>query len=236
MRVHLALSVIAMVGAGCTAFVAANLSNTNGTVQHTVGGCFNLADTTCGECIANNCEDPNNATQPVSLQKVCSWDYSSVKSAAQDCSQNSSINNYNCAEMFIDGGTYATSIDTQQAAENNLRHCITDHCLTSCSRCAVQVPTCGSTTVDLLEAGTCGTCIDQAMNAPGSPCQKYVISQDSVCTEYSSGSVATCAIPSGSCQTADCSDLSSPPANITDAGYAFYSCLWSQCGSQCPSP
>ena len=237
MRAHVALAAIALVGVGCTAFVAANLAGTNGTTQNYVGGCFNLADTTCGECIANNCEDPNNTTQPVSLEKVCSLDqYATIISEAQDCSKNSSINNYNCTDLFVDGGTYATSIADEQAAVNNVKQCITKKCATSCSRCAVEVPTCGSSTIDLLEAGTCGTCIDNAMNAPGSPCQQWV---QSACSEYSSGAVATCTIPSGSCQTADCSKLSSPSTNLDDAGYAFYTCLWSQCGPQgsneCPS-
>jgi len=93
------------------------------------------------------------------------------------------------------------------------------------------VPTCGSDTIDLVEAGACGNCIDQAMNTPGSSCQSYVL-QD-MCSSYYGGPVAQCAIPSGSCQSADCSDLSAPDAS------ALSKCLWSACGpsgsNECPS-
>ncbi|HEY2366646.1 MAG TPA: hypothetical protein VGH87_09680, partial [Polyangiaceae bacterium] len=125
---------------------------------------------------------------------------------------------------------------TEQAAVNNLKECITRNCTTSCSRCAVEVPTCGSDTVDLLEAGACGTCIDNAINAPGGPCQKYIVGPDDFCSEYPQSTLAKCAVPSGSCQTADCSEIQSPSSNTTDAGVAFYSCLWANCGSSCPTP
>jgi hypothetical protein len=241
MKLRVLLSAFTVFGLGCTAFIAANLSNSNGTIQNKVGGCFNLDDTTCGECIANNCEDPSNTTQPVSLQKVCQLNqYATIISATQACSKSASVEDYNCQAMYIDGGTYSTSIDTEQAAVNNLKQCITQKCTTSCSRCAVNVPTCGNDTIDLLEAGTCGTCIDQAMNQPGSVCQKYILGSNGLCSESSSGFVAQCAIPSGSCQSADCSNLSSPSTNLTDAGYAYVTCLWGQCGpngtNACPSP
>ena len=236
MRPHVALAAISLVAAGCTAFVAANLAGTNGTVQHYLGGCFQLADTTCGQCIANNCEDPNNASQPVSLQKVCTLNqYSLIISAAQDCSKNTSINNYNCTDMYIDGGTYAASIDNEQAAVNNLKQCITQNCKTSCNRCAVEVPTCGSDTIDLLEAGACGVCIDQAINSPGGDCQQFILGPADLCSEYPQSPVAQCAIPAGSCQTADCSQIQSPSSNTSDAGLAYYACLRNKCGSVCPS-
>jgi hypothetical protein len=231
MKLRIVLSAIALFSVGCTAFVAANLSNTNGTVENKLGGCFNLSDTTCGQCIANNCEDPTNPTQPVSLAKVCQLNqYSSIISAASECSGTASVSDYNCQDMFIDGGTYATSIDNEQAAVNNVKQCITQKCATSCSRCAVEVPTCGSDTIDLLEAGACGSCIDRMMNAPNGPCQALMLQGS--CYAYSQDPIATCAVPSGSCQNADCTEMSSP-----DAG-ALYQCLWSHCGltSNCPSP
>jgi len=237
---QITIAALGLAGAGCTAVIAAGLNDTNGTVQNHVGGCFNLEDTTCGECIANNCDDPDNPTKPVSLQKVCAANqYASIIGYAQDCSKSSSVENYNCSSMFVDGGTYATSIDNEQAAVNNVKKCITDHCIPSCSRCAVNVPTCGSDTIDLVEAGTCGTCLDNAMNQPNSDCQPYILGSNGVCSESSSGAVAQCAIPAGSCQSADCSDLSSPSTNLSDAGYAFYQCLWNHCGpsgtNECPS-
>jgi hypothetical protein len=227
-RTFVMMAAVALAGAGCTAVIAAGLASTNGTTQHYVGGCFKLADTTCGQCIANNCEDPTNPTQPVSLAKVCQLDqYATIISSAQDCSGNDSIGNYNCQDMFIDGGNYATSIDNEQAAVNNLKQCITRNCLTSCSRCAVDVPTCGSATIDLLEAGACATCIDNAMNTPGGSCQSYVLQGS--CPSYQGDPVAQCAIPAGSCQSADCTDMKAPDAS------ALYQCLANQCGGQCPS-
>jgi hypothetical protein len=231
-RLLASVAVIAFLGLGCTAFVLAGLSGTGGNVQHFVGGCFRLADTTCGECIANNCEDPNNPSQPVSLEKVCSLNqYATIISAAASCSQSSSVNDYNCTGMYIDGGTYATSIDDESAAVNNVKKCITDHCTTSCSRCAVQVPTCGSDTIDLLEAGTCAACIDQMMNTPGGTCQSLMLQQGAIaCSEYPSSSIAQCAIPQGTCQSPDCSNI-----EAADAG--LYKCLNDNCiaTSQCPS-
>ncbi len=227
-RFHVAIGAIALAGVGCTAFVAANLSGTNGTVDKSIGGCFKLADTTCGECIANNCENPDDPTQPVSLEKVCSLDQTaSIIDEAQTCSASASIDDYNCTDLFVDGGTYASSIDDESAAVNNVKQCITQKCATSCSRCVVQVPTCGSDTIDLTEAGTCGNCIDQAMNAPGSACQPFVLQGE--CSTYPSSPIATCAVPSGSCQTSDCTTLAAADAGLNG-------CLWGQCGSSCPNP
>lgn len=228
-RFHVALGAIAATAlVGCTAFIAANLSGTSGTVQHFVGGCFKLQDTTCGECIANNCENPNDPTKPVSLEKVCQLDqYAPVISDSQSCAQDPSVGSYQCTDLFVSGGTYATSIGDESAAVNNLKKCITDNCKTSCSRCEVQVPTCGSDSIDLTEAGACGTCIDQAMNVPNAPCQAIMLKDPSLtCDNYQGGPIGQCAVPSGSCQTADCTVLAS-----ADAGLQY--CLWSQCGSTC---
>jgi hypothetical protein len=231
-RALMAVAVFGVLGVGCTAFIAASLSGTSGTVQKYVGGCFKLADDTCGQCIAQ-CEDPNGSP-PVSLEQVCALNqYATIISSAQDCSKDPSFSSYSCEDMYVDGGTYAATIDDESAAVNNLKHCITDKCKPSCSPCQVPVPTCGNDTVSLVEAGACGACLDQAMNQPGSKCQPYVL--QGTCYESSSTAPAQCAIPAGSCQSADCSDLSSPPSNLSDAGFAFYSCLWQECASSCPS-
>lgn len=229
-RYHVALGAFAAAAlVGCTAFVAVNLSDTNGTVQHYVGGCFKLPDTTCGECIANNCENPDDPQKPVSLQKVCALDpYASVISNAQGCAQDPSVDSYQCTDVFLTGGAYASSIDDESAAVNNVKKCITDNCTASCSRCEVQVPTCGNDTIDLLEAGTCGSCIDQAMNQPGGPCQSFILAGNS-CYTYQSGAIATCAVPSGSCEAPDCGALENADAGIN-------ACLWANCGSSCPTP
>jgi hypothetical protein len=230
MRIHITLGAIVAAGlVGCTAFVAANLSSTNGTTVHYVGGCFKLQDTTCGQCIANNCENPNDPQRPVSLEKVCQLDQTAIViSDTQSCSQDPSVSSYECNALFVDGGTYAASIADESAAVNNLKKCITDNCVPSCSRCEVQVPTCGSDTIDLLEAGACGSCIDQAMNQPGGNCQAAMLQNDS-CYTYQGGAIATCAVPSGSCQQPDCNVLATADAGLN-------ACLWQQCGSQCPSP
>jgi len=229
-RFHVALGAIAAAAlVGCTAFVAANLSGTSGTVQHYVGGCFKLEDTTCAECIANNCENPDDPSKPVSLQKVCQLDqYATVIGDTQECVKNPSVDSYYCNDLFVSGGTYATSIDDESAAVNNVKKCITDNCTASCSRCVVQVPTCGNDTVDLLEAGSCGTCIDQVMNQPGGACQSFILQGDS-CYTYQGGPIAACAVPSGSCETPDCGALQAADAGIN-------ACLWANCGSTCLNP
>jgi hypothetical protein len=232
-RVALVIVSLAATGAGCTAFVAAELSGTQGTVTTTLGGCFALADNQCGQCIATSCESPQS-THPVSLKQVCSLDkYNSIVTTVQQCSQDPRLANYNCQEMYIDGGTYASSIADESAATSNLQHCITDNCATACSACGAQVPTCGSETINLVEAGACGACLNQAMNAPGSTCQPYVIKGG--CDEYSGSPIAQCAIPSSSCQAADCSGLKTPSTSLDDAGYALYACLYSACQGTCPS-
>ena len=230
-RAALALVALVAAGASCTAFVAANLSSTNGTVVKSLGGCFQLQDNTCGECIANNCENPNGSP-PVSLQKVCSLDqYSSLALNVQECVQDPVSGSYQCENVFVDGGTYASVIDTSSAAENNVAKCITDNCFTSCNWCMPQVPTCESDTVTLQEAGACGTCMHNAMNLAGSPCQQYVLAGGCTTT-----AIGACATPTGSCGAFDCSGLSAPNKNMDDAGYGLLACLWSQCQAQCPNP
>jgi hypothetical protein len=233
MKTRAALALVALVGAAasCTAFVAANLADTNGNVVKSLGGCFQLTDNTCGECIANNCENPS-ASPPVSLAKVCSLEqYSSLALNAGECSQNPVPGSYQCENVFVDGGSYASTIDTPSAAENNAAKCITDNCFTSCSWCAPAVPTCESDTVTLLEAGACGTCIHNAMNLPNSECQPYVLAGG--CTN---SAIAACATPTGSCGAFDCSGLSAPNTNLDDAGYGLLACLWGKCQGQCPNP
>jgi hypothetical protein len=233
MKTRAALALVALVAAGasCTAFVAANLSGTNGNVVKSLGGCFNLTDNSCGECIANNCENPNGSP-PVSLAKVCSLNqYSSLALNTGECVQNPTPESYQCGNVFVDGGSYASSIDTSSAAENNAAKCITDNCFTSCNWCAPQVPTCESDTVPLLEAGACGVCLHNAMNLPNSPCQQYVLAGG-----CGTGAIGACATPTGSCGAFDCSGLSAPDTNLEDAGYGLVSCLWGECQGQCPNP
>lgn len=229
------LAALAVLTGGCTAFVLSQLPGDAGTSTQS-GGCFALPDNQCSQCIVANCEQPT-ASPPVSLAKVCSLDqnsYSSVVEAVTACAEDPTVANNSCEELFVDGGTYAATIDTQAAAESNLLHCITDHCVTSCSECGVETPSCGNDTVPLADAGACGACLDDAMNRPGSACQSWVLAGG--CYSYVGGPIATCAVPSGSCNTPDCSGLSAPSTDDNDAGYGLDDCLWQQCGAVCPNP
>jgi hypothetical protein len=235
-RTLLALSTLSLLGAGCTAFVASQLSgdSSDGGTTQIGASCFGITDNQCGECIASNCEDPN-ATQPVSLAKVCSLlSADPIMLAVSECTKAPGLDNYECGYMYSDGGTYASSIDTPSAAVNNVEHCITDHCVTSCSQCNVQVHTCGSDTVLLADAGTCGQCLDQAMNLTNGVCQSAALAQSdfgAACSE-GAGDIAQCAIAPGQCETPDCSAISSP--TTTDpAVQDLYSCLWQNCASSC---
>jgi hypothetical protein len=232
LRVAAALTCLALALGGCTAFVAAELAGDQSSGPP-LGGCFNLPNNQCGQCIASACEDPN-ASPPVSLAQICAIDQeSTVVYDVTNCADDPRFANYYCSDLYIDGGTYASSIDTPGQAENNLRHCITDNCVDSCSNCGITVPTCGTDT-PLPEAGACGVCLDQAMNTAGAPCQKWVLQGG--CYEDPSSPIGQCAIPAGQCQSADCSGLSSPNPNLVDAGYALFACLWSQCQGSCSNP
>lgn len=231
-------SAFAFATGGCTAFIAAELSGTQGSSDSDsgppVGDCFKLEANQCGQCIANACENPSGSP-PVSLAKICSDDkYASIITDLASCVSDPRLANYYCENIMTDGGTYAASIDTPAAAENNLQKCVFDNCLTSCSACGIDVPTCGSDTITLAEAGACGTCLDNAMNPAGAPCQTYVLQHG--CYESSSGAIAQCAIPSGQCSTSDCSGLSSPDTNLDDASAGLFTCLWQHCQSSCPNP
>jgi hypothetical protein len=226
-------------GVGCTAFIAAELSSDQGSDSgsdtNTVSSdCFQLVSNQCGSCIESNCEKPN-ASPPVSLKAVCSLDqYGAIVNTVQSCVQDPRFADYNCQNLFVDGGAYASSIDNAPAAENNLQKCINDNCKSSCSECDVPVPTCEEQTINLAEAGACGTCLDNAMNRPNAQCQTYVL--QGACYEDPSGAIGTCAPPSGTCTTPDCSGLKTPDTSLDDAGYAFFSCLWQECQGSCPNP
>jgi len=234
MRAHHAVIIGALslaAGWGCTAYVAAELSSIGGDGGTTVGDCFDLPSNQCGLCIASACEKPS-ASPPVSLKQVCTFGTSTeLPGNVMQCANDPRFADQTCQNLFIDGGTYASSITTQGEAENNVEHCISDNCITSCSECNVPVPTCGSTT-PLVDAGACGVCLDTAMNHPTSPCQAGVLQGS--CYEDSTNPIAQCAIPQGQCTTPDCSGLSSPDPMLDDAGYAFYTCLWQQCQGSCP--
>jgi hypothetical protein len=209
--------------------VATQLTGGNSTT--TLGGCFNLPDNQCGQCIAHNCEAPNGSP-PVSLAKICALEmYSSVQSNVTACATTPSIGSYQCQDSFLEGGAYAPSIDNVSAAESNLKKCIFDNCFTSCSECLVSVLSCSNSTVSLIEAGTCGTCLDNAMNRPNSPCQMPVL--QGACYTDPSSPVSKCAAGTAQCAQRDCSGLSAPPLTTDDAGYALYTCLWQQCQAMC---
>jgi hypothetical protein len=229
MRVLLACATL-VVG-GCTLYVAAELSGQQGPGGPQLGDCFNLANNACGQCIASNCENPT-VSPPVSLKQVCSFGTSTnLPSTVQSCVADPRFANFYCTSSLTDAGVYAPSISTQGAAENNVKKCINDHCLLSCSTCQVPVPTCGSQSTLLADAGACGVCLDNAMNTAGSPCQQYVL--QGVCFEDNSNPISKCAA-SGQCTLADCSGLSSPSTSLDDAGYDFATCMWAQCSGSCP--
>lgn len=238
MRTKIALalaltSLAAFGGMRCTLYVATQLPQPEGGVTTTVGDCFDLAANQCGQCIVNSCENPSGSP-PVSLKQVCSLNkYASIVYTVQQCTQDPRRANYYCQDMYVDGGTYASSITDESAAVSNLEHCITDNCVPACSECIVPVPTCGSESVDLPKAGNCGACLDQAMNPPGAACQQWVLKGG--CYEDSSGAIAKCAIPAGQCSTADCSGLQNPSSSLVPEAQSLYTCLWQQCSGSCPN-
>jgi hypothetical protein len=226
----LAVGGIAVLALSCTAFVAAQLNGYEGPGP-TTGGCFLLPSNACGKCIAERCENPQG-DPPVSLQQVCTLKSSSLPYNTQRCANDPSITNSgydNCDGVFLDGGTYASTIDTQGTAENNVRKCITDNCFGQCRICNATVYPCSSDTLDLPEAGACGACLYNAMNELNGPCELQAIDR---CT-YVTSDVASCAIPPGYCNTADCSNLQSPPSNFDTKTQSLLACLWTACQSSC---
>ena len=215
---------------GCTAFVAAELSGDNSSPQNqTVGNCFNLPNNQCGACIAQNCEDPNG-DPPISLAAVCSFS-SPDTYTIQECATDPTVGYPdNCSSLFKDGGTYAPSITQQSAAENNVKLCVRDRCMPSCRTCAPDVPYCGSDSVPLADAGACGTCLYNAMSAPGGTCQSQLIQSDFGCDSYFQGVISACATPAGdsTCIAPDCTGLSTPDAGLQ-------ACLWQACQGSCPN-
>ena len=223
---------IAALAISCTAFVASQFSGYQGEGP-TTGGCFQLPSNNCGSCIAQTCENPDNSP-PVSLKAVCGFSGSGLPYDVKQCATDPSISSSGydtCANyIFLDGGTYASSIDTQGSAENNVKKCITDNCFDQCRLCNATVYPCGSDTLDLGEAGACGACLYNAMNF-GGQCQSAVIP---VCT-WIKDDVASCAITTApaACNPADCSSLVSPPTNLDPKARAALSCLWTACSSSC---
>jgi hypothetical protein len=240
MRPHLALALVAStftalggVSISCTAWVASQLPQPEGGIQQTLGDCFDLTPNQCSNCIVGACENASG-DPPVSLKQVCTLGSNTVLiETVQQCTADPRKANYECDSMYIDGGTYASSIDTSGAAASNLQHCITDNCRTSCSACNVPVPTCASETVDLVDAGACGACLANAMNLPNSKCQSWVLQGG--CYEDSSGEIATCAIQKGQCNSADCSGLQNPSSSLTTQTAGLYQCLWQECSASCPN-
>jgi hypothetical protein len=228
---HLCLaSLAAVTTVSCTLYVIAELSGSPSSTSTTLGDCFNLANNQCGQCIATQCEQPN-AQPPVSLKQVCTLDQSGeIVFDVGNCANDPRLANSYCTFSYLDAGAYAPSIDTTGPAESNLKKCIFDNCFNSCSECNVPVPSCGST-VTLVEAGTCGTCLDNAMNRPDAACQGSVF--QGACYEDPSSPVAACAASSPQCATRDCSGLSAPGSDVDDAGFAFFTCLWTACASSC---
>ncbi|HSQ67028.1 MAG TPA: hypothetical protein VLM85_27610 [Polyangiaceae bacterium] len=231
-REVLAAVVLGALAVSCTAFVASELSGYQGPGP-TTGGCFALPSNACGSCIAQRCENPN-ASPPVSLQAVCGFSGSGLPYDVKQCATDPSISNSGydtCASsVFLDGGAYASAIDTQGSAENNVKKCITDNCLDQCRVCNATVYPCGSDTVDLGDAGTCGACLYNAMNFGGA-CQAAVIP---VCT-WIQDDVASCAIITApaKCNASDCSSLMSPPSNLDPKAQAALNCLWTACSASC---
>ena len=220
----------ALFACGCSAFVASQLSGKQGSpANQKVGGCYNLPNNQCGACIAQNCEDPNGSP-PVSLAAVCSFQ-SPDTYTVQDCANDSTVGYAdNCSLLFKDGGTYASSLTQQSAAENNVRLCVRDRCMTSCRTCAPDVPYCNTDSTPLADAGACGACLNAAMNLPNSPCQAPLVQSDFGCESYIQTDIAACATPVGdtTCISPDCSGLQSQDAGVLG-------CLWQQCASSCPN-
>jgi hypothetical protein len=240
-RAHLLVGAgTVVVALGCTAFVAAELSgqqasdggNTedSGASDAGLGGCFNLTNNQCGQCIAQACEMPNGSP-PVSLAQVCMFPESELPQTVANCTSNPDIMSFDCQSSYIEGGAYSPTISSQGAAENNVQKCIFDNCLTSCSQCNVPVPSCGGSTVTLAEAGACGQCLNNAQNVPNAPCQTWVL--QGACVEDSDNPASSCAVTAATCGQQDCSGLSSPSSDLDDAGYAFATCLWQHCQGSC---
>ncbi len=234
---------VALAAGGCTAFIAAELSsdqggsNDGGTGSETSvsNDCFMLPQNQCGSCIESSCENPNGSP-PVSLKAVCNLDQTGeLVETVQDCVSDPTFSNTDCYELLADAGTtYAASIGSAAAADNNLQKCISQHCAPSCSACEPRVPTCSSQSIALSEAGACGVCLDNAMNPPNAPCQTWVL-QGGCADESTSSPIAECAPPTGQCTPADCSNLQAPSTDYDDAGYGLLSCLWQQCQGSCPN-
>ena len=230
---HVWLAVFGLCSAGCTLYVFTQLNGKGGSNNTTTGGCFNLPTNQCGKCIAQQCEVPDGSP-PVSLAQVCSFDPNAgVVTNTTACANQPDIFSNDCTSVFQEGGAYSPTIDSQGAAENNLKKCITDKCVPSCTECLVNINTCGGAgTVAMADAGTCGACLDQAMNVAGSNCQQWVLQGG--CVEDPFGAIAKCAGTGTQCQIPDCTGLSAPDVNLIDAGYALYQCLWGACSSVCP--
>lgn len=229
-RTAATLCVLAVFAGGCTAFVAAELSGDQGSGP-AIGSCFQLPDNQCGSCIATQCEQPDQ-TPPVSLAQVCSIGGSDLPYTVQECANNPSVAVYYddyCSQLFQDGGTYASGIDTLATAENNVELCIRDQCETSCRTCSTPVTVCNSDTTPLEDAGGCGACLYNAMSQPGAQCQGYLIANTYSCGEIST-ELSNCATPTGSssCVSPDCTGL-------WEAGIPLSGCLHSACGSACPN-
>ncbi len=232
-RLLAAAAVVVAPLVSCTAFVVSQLNSYQGQGP-AQGGCFSLPSNTCGGCIASSCEAPD-ASPPVSLQAVCGFQGSGLPYDTRQCATDPSIGSGgydNCTSVFLEGGAYANTIDTQGTAENNVRKCISDHCFDQCRICTATVYPCGSDQVDLAEAGACGACLYGAMNYGGA-CQNLVIP---TCGYEIQQDVASCAIStaSGACNAKDCTNLQSPPTTLNAQAQAALSCLWSNCGSACP--
>ena len=230
---HVLLAMFGLCTAGCTLYVFSQLSGNSGTSSsNQLGGCFNLANNQCGQCIARQCEVPD-ASPPVSLAQVCSLDPTgNLTFELPNCVSQPDMTNYQCQSAFLEGGAYSPTIDTQGAAENNLRKCIFDKCLTSCSECLVPVPNCTTGNVPLADASACGACMANAMNPPSSPCQGFVLQGG--CYEDPSSPMSKCAVTSAQCGNPDCTGLSSPDPNLIDASYNLFTCLWGACSTVCP--
>ena len=231
MRRYAWLAILGLSASGCTLYVLSQLSGKGGSNNNTeLGGCFQLPNNQCGQCIAQQCEIPD-ASPPVSLAQVCALDPTGeITIEGANCASQPDITSTDCAELFQEGGAYSPTIGTAGAAENNLRKCIFDRCVPSCSECLVTINGCTGS-VPIAEAGACGACLDQAMNAVGSACQPWVLQGG--CIEDPSGSIAACAGTGTQCQTSDCSGLSAPDPSLIDAGYALYQCLWTTCSGAC---
>ncbi len=227
------LAGFAIVAGGCTAFVVVTLNGKEG-AGPAQGGCFNLPSNACGNCIATQCECTTSECSPIrSLSAVCGFStQSTLPSEVRACATDPSVGyNYsdNCSQFFVDGGTYASSVTTQAAAENNVTLCVRDYCKGDCRTCSTSVKVCDTDKTPLEDAGGCGACLYKAMSIANSPCQDIMAGSDYYCNDIASD-LSACATPVGSstCVTADCSGISQAEGGLAQ-------CLWSQCASSCPN-